>query len=294
MSYIERASQRECGMPEFSCADYTFPLLSRVQTLRLLRLLEFQWVDIGLFERNPRFLTSELMASPAAFTRNVIADVHSSGLRVADVFLQVGVEPPEMSTNDPNPVVRARNRDVFFRALSFCDAIACTHITGLPGVHHGVANQDYAIAVEEAAWRLDQCKQAGIVYSIEPHIGSICESIAQVHKMLADVTDLTLTLDYGHFVCLGEESTAIHSLLPHASHIHARAGARGKLQANLADNNIDFEGMMSRLCANNYRGKIALEYVWVDWRGCNRSDNISETILLRQRLRDFAELYRKA
>ena len=180
------------------------------------------------------------------------------------------------------------------RALNFCHDIGCTHMTGLPGVHHGVAEQDYGIAVEEAAWRLDQCKQAGIIYSIEPHIGSVCGNTAAVHKMLANVSDLTLTLDYGHFICLGEDSAAIHSLLPHASHIHARAGARGKLQTNLADNNIDFEGMMSRLCANDYGGRIALEYVWVDWQGCNRSDNISETILLRQRLRDFADLNRKA
>jgi sugar phosphate isomerase/epimerase len=281
-------------MLEFSCADYTFPLLSRVQTLRLLRLLEFNWVDIGLFERNSRFLPSELMASSADFTRSVITDIQSTGIRVADVFLQVGLEPSDLSTNDPNPAVRARNREVFFRALNFCHDIGCTHMTGLPGVHHGVAEQDYAIAVEEAAWRLDQCKQAGIIYAIEPHIGSVCGNTPAVHKMLADVTDLTVTLDYGHFICLGEDSTAIHGLLPHASHIHARAGARGELQISLADNSIDFEVMISRLCANDYRGKIALEYVWVDWQGCNRSDNISETILLRQRLRDFTELYRKA
>jgi sugar phosphate isomerase/epimerase len=281
-------------MLEFSCADYTFPLLSRVKTLQLLRLLEFNWVDIGLFERNSRFLPSDLMASSADFTRSVIADLQSTGVQVADVFLQVGLEPSESSANDPNIATRARTREVFLRAINFCHDVGCTHMTGLPGVHHGVAEQDYAIAVEEAAWRLDQCKQAGIVYSIEPHIGSIVGNISEVHNLLADVTELTLTLDYGHFVCLGEESTAIHNLLPHASHIHARAGARGKLQANLADNNIDFEVIISRLCANDYRGKIALEYVWVDWMECNRSDNISETILLRQRLRNFIDLYRKA
>jgi sugar phosphate isomerase/epimerase len=281
-------------MLEFSCADYTFPLLSRVQTLQLLWLLEFRWVDIGLFERNPRFLPSELMVSPTDFTRSVITDIQSTGLQVADVFLQVGVEPNDLSTNDPNPAVRARNREVFSSALSFCRDIGCTHMTGLPGVGHGMVEQDYAIAVEQAAWRLDQCKRSGIVYSIEPHIGSVCGNIAAVHEMLADVRDLTLTLDYGHFICLGESSTAIQSLLPHASHVHARAGARGRLQTNLADNTIDFEGMISRLCANGYSGKIALEYVWMDWQGCNHSDNISETILLRQRLRDLDEVYRKA
>ena len=65
-------------------------------------------------------------------------------------------------------------------------------------------------------------------------------------------------------------------------------------QASLAENTIDFEGMMAGLSAMHYQGKLALEYVWVEWQGCNRSDNLSETILLRQRLRDIAALNWKA
>jgi hypothetical protein len=30
---------------------------------------------------------------------------------------------------------------------------------------------------------------------------------------------------------------------------------------------------------------MCLEYVWIDWEGCNRTDNISETIILRDFLR---------
>ena len=30
-----------------------------------------------------------------------------------------------------------------------------------------------------------------------------------------------------------------------------------------------------------YSGLVVLEYVWVDWMGCNEVDNLSETILLR-------------
>jgi sugar phosphate isomerase/epimerase len=102
------------------------------------------------------------------------------------------------------------------------------------------------------------------------------------------VEGLTLTLDYGHFICMGEESSAVHSLLPFASHIHARGGSRGRLQTSVADNTIDFEGMMSSLHRQHYTGKFALEYVWIDWQDCNRSDNLSETILLRWQLREIA------
>ncbi len=275
-------------MVEFSCADYAFPLLSRLQVLRLIRLLEFELIDIGLFERNSRFLPSQLMASPIDFTQSVRESVEAVELRVADVFLQVGMDPADSSTNDPNPAVRARNRDVFCRALELCHDLGCGHLTGLPGVHHEDIVEDFDMAAAEAAWRLERCTQAGVVYAIEPHVGSLCAETASVHRLLSEVSGLTLTLDYGHFISLGEENAAVHNLVRQASHIHVRGGAPGQLQTPVADNTIDFSGMMARLFQNRYCGALAVEYVWTEWQGCNRTDNLSETILLRERLHDIA------
>jgi sugar phosphate isomerase/epimerase len=161
-------------------------------------------------------------------------------------------------------------------------------MTGLPGVDHGYEGTDLALAVKEAAWRVRVCREAGIVYSIEPHIGSICPSVESTQRFLDQVEGLSLTLDYGHFVWAGEESSKVNSLLPFASHIHVRGGSPGRLQTSVAGNTIDFEGMMSGLHGQGYTGKFALEYVWIDWQGCNLSDNLSETILLRSRLQEIA------
>jgi sugar phosphate isomerase/epimerase len=275
-------------MPDFSCADYTFPLLSRMQSLQLLRLLDFKFVDIGLFERNASYLTSELMSAPDDFIRGVRRDLASTQLRPADLFLQIGAEPAQSSANDPDPNVRARNRQVFKQALELCAAIQCDHLTGLPGVDHGHNEADLALAIEEAVWRVRVCREAGVVYSIEPHIGSICASVESTHRFLDQVKGLSLTLDYGHFICAGEESRKVHSLLPFASHVHVRGGSPGRLQTSVAGNTIDFDGMMSGLHGQRYAGKVALEYVWIDWQGCNLSDNLSETILLRGRLQEIA------
>ena len=278
-------------MVEFSCADFSFPLLRRRQALRLLNVLEFTWVDIGLFERNPSFLPSVLVEAPAEFTRGVQEDLEANGLRAADVFLQIGREPAESSANDPDAAVRERNREAFLRALEFCVTLGCVHLTGLPGVPHGDQERDFALAAEEAAWRLERCREAGVVYGVEAHIGSICLDTRAARRLMENVKGLTLTLDYGHFVCQGEESATVHALLPFASHIHARSGARGRLQTSVAENEIDFEGMMAGLHRLRYQGTIALEYVWVDWQECNRTDNISETILLRERLRAAAKVF---
>jgi sugar phosphate isomerase/epimerase len=275
-------------MPEFSCADYTFPLLNRRQSLKLLQILGFGWVDIGLFERNPSYLPTALVDAPSSFTNAVREDLASSQLHVSDVFLQIGKEPAEFSVNDPDPAVRAHNREIFRRALDFCLALECSHLTGLPGVVHGDGHPDFELAKEEAAWRVALASEAGMTYAVEAHIGSICPDTTSTKRLLAAVQGLTLTLDYGHFICQGEKSDAVHALLPFASHLHLRGGAEGRLQTSVAENAIDFAGMMTRLSRMNHTGKLALEYVWVDWEGCNRTDNVSETLLLREQLRTIA------
>jgi sugar phosphate isomerase/epimerase len=96
---------------------------------------------------------------------------------------------------------------------------------------------------------------------------------------------VTVTLDYGHFVYQGMAPKAADVLLPHTSHFHARGGAKGQLQSTMKGNVIDFPAIRDALQARNYPGWMCLEYVWVDWEGCNRTDNVSETIILRDLLR---------
>ena len=52
----------------------------------------------------------------------------------------------------------------------------------------------------------------------------------------------------------------------------------------MRENAIDFDGIIRRLRKQRYDGFIAIEYVWVDWMQCNRTDNVSETLLLRSQL----------
>jgi sugar phosphate isomerase/epimerase len=274
---------------EFACADYAFPLLSREQSLHLIRLLDFGYVDLGLFARSPRLSPGELIASPAEFTQRLKHDLENAELLVSDIFLQIGTDPGEYAANDPSRLVRERARDTFQRTLELCASLGCSHLTGLPGVRHeGVAKtQDDALAIEEAAWRVTLSSSARIRYSIEPHIGSLCPDVTTTRALLDAVPGLTLTLDYGHFIAAGKTSEEVHPLLSFATHIHVRGGARDRLQTTAAENEIDFEGMMARLIELNYAGFFALEYVWVDWQGCNRTDNLSETILLKRELEQF-------
>jgi sugar phosphate isomerase/epimerase len=282
-------------MFKFSCADFTFPILHRGAALSLIKLLGFDHVDIGLFARSTHFSPADLLASPRSYIAQVQEDLNAAGLRASDVFVQIGVDPSECAANDPQPSVRAANRETFQRALEFCVALGCGHMTGLPGVSHaGVSRErDLDLAAEEAAWRLAACNEAQVTYAIEPHIGSICADVSSTHAFLAHAEGVTLTLDYGHFVMAGENSALIGGLLPMASHIHVRGGAPGRLQTSVDENTIDFSGMLTALNRLSYDGFLALEYVWIDWNDCNRTDNVSETLLLRRALESTISTFDK-
>lgn len=277
-------------MFNFSCADFTFPVLERVAALKLVKLLGFNHVDIGLFARSSHFSPGELQASPRKYTAQVLSDLNQAELRASDIFVQIGADPSECAANDPSSTLRSRNRDLFAHALDFCVALGCKHLTGLPGVFHsGVPRgRDFDLADEEASWRMRACACAGVAYAIEPHVGSICSDVASTRAFLRRLEGLTLTLDYGHFVMAGESSDTVHPLLPSASHVHIRGGAPDRLQTSLEENTIDFTGMMDRLKRLGYGGFLTFEYVWVDWKGCNRTDNVSETLLLRRALETVA------
>jgi len=277
-------------MMRFSCSDYTFPLLAPAQRFALLQLLGFEYVDIGLFARSPGLEPNQLLAEPRIFAQQLKADLKCAGLQVADLFLQIGLDPADSAANDPSSQIRAHNHKIFLLTLDLCKALDCRHLTGLPGVwHEGVSEaDDLALALDEAGWRQRAASDAGVKYAIEPHMGSICFDVASTQLIVDAVPGLTLTLDYGHFVASGIPSSDVHSLLPSASHIHARGGAPERLQTPVNENEIDFCGMLDGLRKQRYEGQIAIEYVWADWQQCNRTDNVSETILLRRLLADLS------
>ncbi|MCX6895297.1 MAG: sugar phosphate isomerase/epimerase [Verrucomicrobia bacterium] len=272
---------------KFSCADFTFPLLPHDKVLALLRLLGMEGVDLGVFVDRSHVQPKDIVGNVPAAVKKMRASLAANGLVASDVFLQTGAEPPVRAANNPDTAVRNANREMFRRVLEFCAGLDCKHLTGLPGVWHANADKaaDWQRAIEEARWRMDTARAAGVTYAIEPHVGSMLPDPESALRFVSDCAGLTLTLDYGHFIYQGMTNESVHPLVPHASHFHARGGANGQLQSTVKENVIDFPEILRRLRAANYAGWFCLEYVWVDWEGCNRTDNVSETLLLRDLLR---------
>lgn len=275
---------------KFSCADFTFPLLTHENSLRLIKLLGIDAVDLGIFEDRSHIFPSQVAVSPEKKGKELLNKLNETGLLASDVFFQPGAEPPVAAPNDPDSAVREKNRFLFQRMIDFAKSVGCNHITGLPGVYHQKQDkqEDWERAVEETLWRIETAKSSGIVYSVEAHVGSILPDAEATLQFVNDCPGITLTLDYGHFIYQGQTNESVHSLIPYASHFHARGGAKGKLQTIVKENQIDFKTILKRFEEVGYNGYICMEYVYQDWEGCNRTDNVSETILLKRQLEELS------
>ena len=266
-----------------SCADFTFPLLKHEDSCRLISMLGVQGVDIGFFTERSHIRPEHVRGSESGEGGRLKARLADLGLVVSDVFLQTGATHGQRAANHPDKAEREAGFEMFRRAVDFALACGTSHISGLPGMEFdGVAPDDsLKLAAEESSRRASLAADAGLVYSVEPHVGSIAPTPKKALEFLRLAGNVTLTLDYGHFIYAGFSNEDIHPLLEHAGHFHARGAASGRLQAPVSESVIDFKTIATRLAARSYPGWICLEYVWIDWEGCNRCDNVSETILLR-------------
>lgn len=270
-----------------ACADFTFPLLPHGDALRLIAMLGFDGVDIGLFETRAHLWPSREFAAPERSAARLKAQLDDLGLVAADIFLQMDADFTPWAINHPEPARRRQARAWFLHTLDYAAATGARHVTTLPGVEFPDAAPEaaWARAVEELAWRVEQAQRYGIVFGVEAHVGSLVSSPLRALQLVAETPGLTLTVDYTHFTRLGMADPEIEPLLAHASHIHVRGALSGRLQVAFKDNVIDYSRVLAVLQALGYPGWLGVEYVWIDWERCNECDNLSETILYRDFLR---------
>lgn len=252
----------------------------------MARDLEMGALDIGLFAGRSHLEPGDVLSQVRQSAARVSTALRDSGLEIADVFGQPGRVFEENAVNHPDPTVRRNAAEFFHRILEFAIRCNAKHLTLLPGVHFDSETYEDSLqrCVEELSWRTQAAAKLGVVFSVEAHLGSIAPTPAQARRLVESVPGLTLTLDYTHFTLQGFSDDDIEPLLASASHFHARGACKGKLQASVAENTIDYARVLEAMRRANYAGFVVLEYVWVDWMGCNRVDNLSETILLRDLL----------
>jgi sugar phosphate isomerase/epimerase len=272
---------------KLATADFSFPLLDHDRVLDLIQLLEFDGVDIGLFEGRSHLWPSREFKNVSRASAQLRRKLKARRLSCADVFLQMAPDFVPYAINHPQAARRRKARDWFLKTLDYAEGVGARHVTTLPGVSFpGESPRDsWERCRDELAWRVAQAGNRGVVFGVEAHVGSIAPTPEAAERLVGSVPGLTLTLDYTHFTRRGVADSAIEPLTKYASHFHARGARRGRLQASFKKNTIDYRRLLRALARCGYSGYIGVEYVWIDWEHCNEVDNLSETILLRDFLR---------
>lgn len=272
---------------KLACADFTFPKLDHDASLSLIGLLGFEGVDIGLFEGRSHLWPSVEFRNVGKSAKALKKKLRDRGLKPADVFLQTAPSFVPFAINQPDASRRRKARDWFERTLEYADALGSPHVTALPGVTFREESRATSLSrsVDELAWRVDLAKRAKLIFSVEPHFGSIVPTPERALDLVRRTPGLTLTLDYTHFTYTGTPDARIEPLVKHATHFHVRGARKGRLQAAFKDNVIDYNRVLRAMKRSGYKGCLGVEYVWIDWQHCNEVDNVSETVIYRDFLR---------
>jgi sugar phosphate isomerase/epimerase len=272
---------------KLACADFTWPLLSHVSSLALIRLLDIEAVDLGRFG-NRSHNRPEVVRADIPLWAGILGErIARSGLELADFYFQPWTDFETMATNHVDPKQRDEAIALFDDMLDLARRLGAPGITMLPGVRFGDEPWDASIrrSAEALKRRVDTAATHGIQLSVEGHIGSNVDTPEKLARLVDLTPGLTLTLDYSHFTYAGYADAEIEPLLAHARHFHCRGAAPGRLQTPFAESTIDYRRVVDRMQALDYRGYFAIEYVWMDWQGCNQTENTCETALFRDLVR---------
>jgi sugar phosphate isomerase/epimerase len=269
-----------------SCGDHSFPLVPHELALDLIATLGFEGLNLVIWGTRSEVRPDQVQDDVARWAGRLEERVRSRGLEFADVVCIPANDYATLALNHPDPAERERSFAFFEDMLEFTARLGAPGLTMLPGIDwpHEGHEDSLARAAEVLPARIEAARGRGVGFSIEPHLGSVCQTPADAAWLCEAAPGLELTLDYTHFVAQGFEEVDVDSLLAQTRHIHARGGASGRLQVSFADNSIDYERIVDLLREADYEGFVAVEYVWHEAEGLNEVDVLSETVILRDRL----------
>src|SRR6476646_2588881 len=112
----------EVYVMKLACADFTFPLLEHDKVLKLISALDFDGVDIGLFEQRSHLWPSREFKNLRKSARTLKRKLDDSGLKCADIFLQLAPSFIPFAINQPDKSRRKRARDWFLKTLEYASA----------------------------------------------------------------------------------------------------------------------------------------------------------------------------
>ncbi|NND19695.1 MAG: sugar phosphate isomerase/epimerase [Silicimonas sp.] len=259
-----------------SITSWSFTGCTLREACGISRALGLNAIDLGLLH-GPALDRQQVLSDPKA-AADEFAGFDIGCSNVYWLFGD-GLEERALSKTD---ALDANLKD-FETVCRFAKLVGARTLFVLPGVTEpGIAPET---TLDNSARALGEllpiAQEAGLILTVEPHIGGILNSPARTLEMVERVDGLGLTLDYAHFVTSGFTQDQIDPLLPFAQHMHLRQARPGHLQVKWGNGTIDFGEIFERLRLLDYDGFLSLEYVHQPYIETLYDDVLTETIAMR-------------
>lgn len=270
-----------------ACTTDCFPLLPHDLVLDLISGLEFELHDLMLAGNRTEHRPETIRLDTKRWAGRLAERAAEHGLEYADIFVIPWSDFSVLPPNHPDAETRVQSRDLFKQMVEFTACVGAPGLTLLPGVDWPGESHEVSLkrAATELLARVEIAHAHGVRLSFEPHMGGVCETVADALELCGRAPGLEVTVDLAHYAAQGAGPHEIERLFPHTRHVHVRGAAPGRLQAPMKTNDINFEWLVDALCAASYDGAMTIEYAWSTWHNLNRIDVLSEVVLLRDRLR---------
>lgn len=272
----------------FSCADYAWPKLNHKTALGLIKGMEFEAVDLGLFYGSTHIKPEDVARNVEAHADSIKKALSETELKIGDVFLIPGQDLSTRAPNNPSQKEVAEGFELFSGVCKYASLIGASGVTVLPGIIFSGQTQSEAINQSAKTLRryVDLASSFDLEVSFEPHDGSCTPTPETAMQLVTLVNGLKITLDSAHFEYAGIPVSSYTEIFPSVRHVQIRGARTGVMQAIAEENETDYDLIVKSLVESNYRGGIACEYVWTEGWDCKRVDNVSETVLTRDYFRD--------
>lgn len=262
-------------------------MLEHRLVLDLIAGMGFEGFDLAMMGNRSHVRPEAVRGDIEGSARRMGTAIRDRGLEVSDLFVIPWTDAARYAPNSPEPAEQKASRELFLDMAEYAVALGSPGMTMLPGLDYAEEghSDSLARAAEELQWRAEYLEQHGLGFSVECHIGSVAPTPDDAHALVSQAPSLTLTLDYTHFIAAGFAQEEVDRLIPFTRHVQVRGARPGFGQCSMKENTIDYEAVVDALLAAGYRNYLSVEYVWTEWEQMNRCDNLSETIMMRDRLR---------
>jgi sugar phosphate isomerase/epimerase len=225
-----------------ACSTLCFGRYSLEQALRTIAELEFQKVDVAIYERGCQLKPTE-----------VANDVSHAAQRLRH---GTSLTPAAFSVE-----IEADGDEDYQRQLRAICRLARLTTVPLVSVPAAPSSSDLVAEARRLATLVAIAASEGILLTIETRMGTVAEEPAAAVELCQRVPGLGLALDPSHYLAGPNQGRSYDQVYPFVRHVRLRDTGRGpdQFQVRIGQGEIEYGRIISQLCRYHFNRLLTVD-----------------------------------